>query len=165
MAAHSSILAWRNPWTEEPGELQSMRSQRVGRDQSNWTRMHFLFSSCIFAHFPIRMFYNPCWLSLTPPGQGKGSKDRRQAPPSLPLLTLQGSPCDCWAQWEFQYPMWVPTVPLVGLVTDLFRWMSWFPSWPSLPPPQQWCQCILIHSLLRLESRLCSQPSTAEWQQ
>ena len=29
MATHSSILAWRVPWTEEPGRLQSMRSQRV----------------------------------------------------------------------------------------------------------------------------------------
>ena len=32
MATHSSVLAWRNPWTEEPGGLQSMRSQRVRRD-------------------------------------------------------------------------------------------------------------------------------------
>ena len=32
MATHSSILAWRTPWTEEPGMLQSMRSQRVGHD-------------------------------------------------------------------------------------------------------------------------------------
>ena len=32
MATHSSILAWRIPWTEEPGRLQSMGSQRVGRD-------------------------------------------------------------------------------------------------------------------------------------
>ena len=30
MATHSSILAWRTPWTEEPGELQSMGSQRRG---------------------------------------------------------------------------------------------------------------------------------------
>ena len=30
MAAHSSIVAWRIPWTEEPGGLQSMGSQRVG---------------------------------------------------------------------------------------------------------------------------------------
>ena len=30
MAAYSSILAWRIPWTEEPGGLQSMGSQRVG---------------------------------------------------------------------------------------------------------------------------------------
>ena len=29
MATHSSILAWRTPWTEEPGGLQSMGSQRV----------------------------------------------------------------------------------------------------------------------------------------
>ena len=31
-ATHSSILAWKIPWTEEPGRLQSMRSQRVGHD-------------------------------------------------------------------------------------------------------------------------------------
>ena len=30
MATHSSIPAWRTSWTEEPGRLQSMRSQRVG---------------------------------------------------------------------------------------------------------------------------------------
>ena len=32
MATHSSILAWRIPWTEKPGELQSLESQRVGHD-------------------------------------------------------------------------------------------------------------------------------------
>ena len=32
MATHSSILAWKIPWTEEPGGLQSMGSQRVGHD-------------------------------------------------------------------------------------------------------------------------------------
>ena len=32
MATHSSILAWRIPWTEEPGGLQSMVSQRVRHD-------------------------------------------------------------------------------------------------------------------------------------
>ena len=32
MATHSSILAWRIPWAEDPGRLQSMGSQRVGRD-------------------------------------------------------------------------------------------------------------------------------------
>ena len=32
MAAHSSILAWKISWTEEPGRLQSMGSQRVGHD-------------------------------------------------------------------------------------------------------------------------------------
>ena len=32
MALHSSALAWKIPWTEEPGRLQSMESQRVGHD-------------------------------------------------------------------------------------------------------------------------------------
>ena len=32
MATHSSTLAWKILWTEEPGGLQSMRSQRVGHD-------------------------------------------------------------------------------------------------------------------------------------
>ena len=32
MATHSNTLAWKIPWTEEPGRLQSMGSQRVGHD-------------------------------------------------------------------------------------------------------------------------------------
>ena len=34
MATHSSVLAWEIPWTEEPGGLQSMGSQRVGHDSA-----------------------------------------------------------------------------------------------------------------------------------
>ena len=34
MTAHSSILAWKIPWTEEPGGLQSTESQRVGHDRA-----------------------------------------------------------------------------------------------------------------------------------
>ena len=40
MATHCSILAWRIPWTEEPGGLQSMGSQRVRYDWSDLARMH-----------------------------------------------------------------------------------------------------------------------------
>ena len=32
MVTHSSILAWKIPWTEKPGRLQAMGSQRVGHD-------------------------------------------------------------------------------------------------------------------------------------
>ena len=39
MATHSSILAWRIPWTEEPGRLQSMDSQRVRHDWVTNTNM------------------------------------------------------------------------------------------------------------------------------
>ena len=44
MAPHSTTLAWKIPWTEEPGRLQSMRSWRVGHDWA--TSLHFSLS-CI----------------------------------------------------------------------------------------------------------------------
>ena len=44
MATHSSILVWRIPWREEPGGLQSMRSQRAGHDS-----MTFTFQSYVIA--------------------------------------------------------------------------------------------------------------------
>ena len=40
MATHSSIIAWKIPWTEKPGELQSMGLQRV---RHNWmTNTHYI---------------------------------------------------------------------------------------------------------------------------
>ena len=51
MATHSRILAWRTPWTEEPGGLQSMGLQRVGHDwatQLNWTKLSCSFTLNIF---------------------------------------------------------------------------------------------------------------------
>jgi len=42
LATYSSILAWRIPWTEKPGGLQSMESQRVGH---NWTTNTFTLTS------------------------------------------------------------------------------------------------------------------------
>ena len=41
MATHSSVPAWKIPWTEEPGELQSMGSQRVGY---RWAANTFTFT-------------------------------------------------------------------------------------------------------------------------
>ena len=43
MATHSSILAWKIPWTEEPGRLQSMGSQRVKTRLSDFTSLSFTF--------------------------------------------------------------------------------------------------------------------------
>ena len=40
MATHSSILAWRIPWTGEPDGLQFIGSQSVGHDWSNYARTH-----------------------------------------------------------------------------------------------------------------------------
>ena len=41
MATHSSILAWKIPWTEEPGRLQSMGSQRVRYDRGTFPLLYF----------------------------------------------------------------------------------------------------------------------------
>ena len=53
LATHSSVLAWRIPWTEEPGGLQSMGLQRVGH---NWAtkhmppfRQYYLKTSCFYS--------------------------------------------------------------------------------------------------------------------
>ena len=44
METHSSVLAWRIPWTQEPGGLQSMRSQRRGHDwATNTSTTHWCF--------------------------------------------------------------------------------------------------------------------------
>ena len=56
MATHSSILAWRTPWTGEPGGLHSMGSQRVGHDWATNTTMTvsetilFIFSLAYYYH-------------------------------------------------------------------------------------------------------------------
>ena len=42
MSTHSSILAWKIPWMEEPGRLQSMGSQRVGHDWATSFSLPFL---------------------------------------------------------------------------------------------------------------------------
>ena len=56
MATHSRILAWKIPWTEEPGGLQSMGSQRIRYDQATEHKItklsdiiQYLF--CIFLAF------------------------------------------------------------------------------------------------------------------
>ena len=57
MATHSSILGWRIPCTEEPGGLQSMKSQRVGCDWSDCTRTHRLVSGLL-----LELVCLPCFL-------------------------------------------------------------------------------------------------------
>ena len=55
MATHSSFLAWKIPWTEEPGRLQSKGSQRVGHDLATKQQQQYnIFSS---THFRIILFH------------------------------------------------------------------------------------------------------------
>ena len=65
MAPHSSILAWKIPWTEEPARLQSMGSLRVGH---NWESS---LSLCNFMHW--RRKWQPTLVFLPGEPQGRGS--------------------------------------------------------------------------------------------
>ena len=65
MAPHSSTLAWKIPWTEEPGGLQSMGSRRVGH---NWAPFLSLFT---FMHW--RRKWQPTPVFLPGESQGRGS--------------------------------------------------------------------------------------------
>ena len=65
MAPHSSTLAWKIPWMEEPGRLQSMRSPRVGHD---WATSLSLFT---FTHW--RRKWQPTPVFLPGESQGQGS--------------------------------------------------------------------------------------------
>jgi len=47
MGTHSSVLAWRIPWTEEPGRLQSIGPHRVKHDLSDVEHMHRYRCKCI----------------------------------------------------------------------------------------------------------------------
>jgi len=62
MATHSSTLAWKIPWTEEPGRLQSMGSWRVGHD---WATSLSLFT---FMHWRRKWQHIPVFL----PGESQG---------------------------------------------------------------------------------------------
>ena len=67
MATHSSILAWRIPWTEEPGELQSMGLQRFRQDLAANTRTH---SICYNIVLFVPWFFGPevCRILALQPG-------------------------------------------------------------------------------------------------
>ena len=60
MATHSSILAWRIPWTEESGALQSMGSQRVRHDHAtNITTTTASITMIIWASLVAQLVRNP----------------------------------------------------------------------------------------------------------
>ena len=67
MTIYSSILAWRIPWTEEPGGLQSIVSPRLGHNWSDLARrqryvlIHFFIQQTLTEHFP---YANP-WANLS----------------------------------------------------------------------------------------------------
>ena len=55
MATHSSTHAWKIPWVEKPGGLQSMGSQRVGHDWATSLSLSFFYTNVIFASTQLPM--------------------------------------------------------------------------------------------------------------
>ena len=59
MAIHSSILAWRIPWTEEPSGLQSTGSQRVRHNWAPNTSLHFIVEKKMATHSSLLAWRTP----------------------------------------------------------------------------------------------------------
>ena len=74
MAPHSSTLAWKIPWTEEPGGLQSMGSQRVGHNWATSLSFFFFFTSLsLFTFLHWRRKWQPTPMFLSGESQGRGA--------------------------------------------------------------------------------------------
>ena len=56
MAPHSSVLAWRIPWTEKPDRLQSMGLHRVGNDKSDLAAAAAAFVKLVSTCWGVRLF-------------------------------------------------------------------------------------------------------------
>ena len=84
MATHSSILAWEISWTEQPGRLQSMRSQRIRHE------------SIVAAALDGSLDYREGWRTRLGTGRDQGVSTVRECPGPL---TLDGH---CWSLLSFQ---------------------------------------------------------------
>ena len=67
MATHSSVLAWRIPWTEKPGRLQSMGLHRVGHDWSDLAAAAAAAMASLKFIVKFKPFQSPMWISHVPP--------------------------------------------------------------------------------------------------
>ena len=92
MAPHSSTLAWKIPWTEEPGGLQSMGSLRVGHD---WATSLSLFT---FMHWRRKWQLTPVFL----PGESQGWE-----PGGLPSMGSHRVG-HAWSDLAALFPYWLP---------------------------------------------------------
>ena len=93
MATHSSILAWEIPWTEEPGRLQSMGSQRVDTTERPMLLVLLLEKEAADSEFSSVQSFSRVQLFATP------WTVAYQAPPSMGF-----SRQECWSGLPFPSP-------------------------------------------------------------
>ena len=116
MTSHSSTLAWKIPWTEEPGGLQSMGSLRVGHD---WATSLSLFT---FMH--QRRKWQPTPVFLPGESQGRGSLVYGVAQSRTQLKWLSSIPLH-------HLPFSIPNSSVLSSV----QWADEAALWPN--PPEQ----------------------------
>ena len=100
MATHSSILAWRIPWMEEPGTLQSTGSQRVGHGwhyfQGSGTQLKTCITVCqnewmsLYVNYKLFTKLWVCWVGF--PGGSDGKESTFNAGDLGSILGLERSP-------------------------------------------------------------------------
>ena len=112
MATHSSILAWKIPWTEEPGRLQSTGSQKVGHD---WATFFLSFFSSV--QFSRSVLFN----SLPPHGL---QNTKLPCPSPTPRAYSNSHPLDWWCH------------PTTSSSVVPFSWLRSFPASGSFPMSQ-----------------------------
>ena len=96
MATHSSILAWRISWTEEPGGLQAMGSQRVGHGRVTEHTQHYVCASVL--NFKMTVMLGTTREAEETPGSAslswivcaRGSGTQKYTLPFIHVKTTQG---------------------------------------------------------------------------
>ena len=127
MAPHSSILAWRIPWTEEPGRLQSTGSQRVGH---NWESY---FTSSLYNHKGFDLGHTwmvcgfPYFIQFKPEFCNKEL---------MIWVTMSSRSCFCWL---YRASPSLAAKNVTNLISVLIIW---------------WCPCV-ESSLVLLEEDVC----------
>ena len=119
----SSILAWKIPWTEEPGGLQSMRSQRVGQD---WVTGHTCTFSLSFSCFHRLLYHSFLSLDLLAVyGRSSTILTRTvQLWMSCLTLALTYRPCSTLIVWSYRTSLF--TVHLFNKMVPTFQMLTTF---------------------------------------
>ena len=103
MATHSSTLAWKIPWTEEPGRLQSMGSQGVGHDWTTSLSLSLVGSAAcqcrghglLIREDPMccgltKPMHHNCWACALEPGSPRACAPQQEKPPQYcKVISLQ----------------------------------------------------------------------------